>query len=105
MVRLKFTLQTQTDLRNIHEYIALDSPTNAKRFVKEFKSRSEVLKKYPEMGHLVLPDKFKNLRQLLHKSYRIVYHFSNDVVTIISIHHQSRLIENISSVKGYQEGE
>jgi plasmid stabilization system protein ParE len=39
MVRLNFTLQTQSDLRNIYEYIALDSPTNAKRFVKELKQR------------------------------------------------------------------
>ena len=103
MVKLQFTLQTQSDLRNIHEYIALDSPANAKRFVKELKTRLEILKKYPEMGHLVLPERFKNLRQLLHKSYRIVYHSSDDIVTIITIHHQSRLIENISVIKGYEE--
>lgn len=59
MVKLQFTLQTQSDLRNIHEYIALDSPANAKRFVKELKTRLEISKKYPEMGHLVLPERFK----------------------------------------------
>lgn len=103
MVRLNFTLQTQSDLRNIYEYIALDSPMNAKRFVKELKQRAQILKKYPEIGHLVLPERFTKLRQLLHKSYRIVYHFSDDVVTIITIHHQTRLIENIPVIKGYEE--
>ncbi len=61
MVRLKFTLQTQSNLRNIYEYIALDPPTNAKRFVKELKQRAGILKKYTEIGHLVLPERFTKL--------------------------------------------
>jgi hypothetical protein len=32
-----------------------------------------------------------------------VYHFSDDVVTIITIHHQTRLIENIPVIKDYEE--
>jgi plasmid stabilization system protein ParE len=61
MVKLKFTLQTQSDLRNIYQYIALDSPINARCFIKDLKTRSQILKKYPDIGHLVLPEKFKNL--------------------------------------------
>ncbi len=103
MAVVKYSKPSLLDIKDIRDYISKDSSINAKRFIKSIQERVIILEKYPEIGHLVLPERFKNLRQLLHKSYRIVYHFSEDVVTIITIHHQSRLIENISVIKGYEE--
>jgi plasmid stabilization system protein ParE len=101
MVALKFTDNAKSHLLSIHHFIAADSVANAKRFVKALMHRTTILKTYPEIGKKIFPDKFDNLRQLLYKSYRIIYHYSNDVALIITIHHQSRLIENISAVKPY----
>jgi plasmid stabilization system protein ParE len=62
-----------------------------------------VLKKFPESGIPVLPEKFNRLRKLLYKSYRVIYHYLNNQVTIITVHHQSRLLENIPQIKDYKE--
>jgi len=103
VVTIKFTFEARDDLKNIYEYIGLDSKLQAKRFVKSLKQKTEILKQYPEIGKLIFPEKFKKLRQLLYQSYRIIYHISDNVVTVITIHHQSRLPENIPSVKNYNE--
>ena len=103
MAVIKYAVSSLDDLKSIRDYIAKDSLFNAKRFIKAVREYVTTLKKYPEIGHLVFPQRFENLRQLLYKNYRIVYHFSDDTVTIITIHHQSRLIENITAVKDYKE--
>jgi toxin ParE1/3/4 len=56
-----------------------------------------------EIGIPVFPERFKHFRKILYKSYRIIYHFSGVDVTIITVHHQSRILENIQAVKDYKE--
>ncbi len=101
MAIVNYTKPALQDLKNIHDYIAKDSVVNAKRFIQAIKDHITILNKYPEIGNQVFPNRYKNLRQLLHKAYRIIYYYENDVVTIITIHHQSRLIENIKVVKDF----
>jgi addiction module RelE/StbE family toxin len=100
---IRYTIPALKDLKDIRDYIAEDSLVNAKRFIEAIREHITRLKNYPEIGSLVFPTRFKDLRQLLHKNYRIVYHYTDEVVTIITIHHQSRLIENITAVKEYKE--
>ncbi|SFQ09117.1 type II toxin-antitoxin system RelE/ParE family toxin [Parafilimonas terrae] len=99
MVNLFYTRPALNDLKNIYSFIAIDSPTAAKRFIATLKEKIKVLKQYPEIGKPIYTDKFDNLRQILYKSYRIIYHFKNDSIFIITIHHQSRLPENIPSLQ------
>jgi toxin ParE1/3/4 len=101
MAIVKYTKPALQDLKNIHDYIANDSAVNAKRFIQAIKDHVTILNKYPEIGSQIFTNRYNNLRQLLHKSYRIIYYYENDIVTIITIHHQSRLIENIKVVKDF----
>jgi toxin ParE1/3/4 len=101
MVKLQYARPALEDLRAIYLYISADSVVNARRFIKVLKDRVKVLKKHPEIGKEIFPDKFSGLRQVLHKAYRIIYLYENSTITIITIHHQSRLIENIPSIRKY----
>ena len=101
MVKLQYSIPVRADLRAIYLYISGDSVVNAGRFVRVLKDRIKILKKYPEIGKEIFPDKFTGLRQVLHKAYRIIYLYENNTVTIITIHHQTRLIENIPSMRKY----
>jgi addiction module RelE/StbE family toxin len=103
VVKLQYAFEARDDLKNIYSYIAADSVLNAKRFVQSLKLHAEILKSHPEIGNLVYPGRFQDLRQLLYKSYRIIYHYSAGTVTVITIHHQSRLLENITSISNYRE--
>ncbi len=103
MAVITYSKPSLDDLKAIHAYISRDSFVNATRFIESIREHIKTLNTYPEIGSLVFPMKFNNLRQLLHKKYRVVYHFFNETVTIITIHHQSRLVENIKGIKEYKE--
>ena len=89
MVKLEYTRNAFTDLKSIRNNIAKDSVHFAKLSIIELRNKIEFLKAHPETGLLFYPDKYKNLRQLLFKSYRIIYHFENNKVTIITVYQQS----------------
>ena len=101
MVKLQYSKPAVTDLYNIFLYISNDSVINAKRFVHELKERIKILKTHPEIGKPLFPQRFPVVKQVLHKSYRIIYMYQNGMVTILAITHQERLIENIEAIKKY----
>ena len=103
MATLIYSRSSLFDIENIKNFISIDSVSNANRFIKGIRERITLLKQYPEIGSHIYPDRFKNLRRILFKSYRIVYQFKEDKVIIITVHHQSRLIENVQAIKEYKE--
>ena len=103
MVALKYSGPSLKDLEAIKNFIAADSVASANRFIRIIRIRITILKKYPEIGKPVFPEKYNNLRQLLYGSYRIIYQYSGSQIIIITVHHQSRLAENIPYIKDYKE--
>ena len=101
MVKLKYSRPALTDLHNTFLYISNDSVVNAQQFVRTIKNRIKILKSYPETGMPLFPQKFTYVRQVLYKSYRVIYMYERDIITILAIQHQSRLIENIEAIKKY----
>lgn len=101
--KIVWTFQARKDLKSIKEYIQKDSLHYAEKLIAHLYERADVLQEYPEIGIPVLPEKFKYLRKILYQSYRIIYHFSGGEITIITVHHQSRLIENVQAIKEYKE--
>lgn len=101
--KIVWTRRSQKDLKAIKEYIAQNSIYWSEIITNQLANHVSILSKHPEGGIPVFPVKFKYLRKLLFKSYRIIYHFSGDDVTIITVHHQSRLVENIPQIKIYKE--
>ena len=101
MVKLQNSKPALIDLHNVFLYILNDSVRNAKRFVQALKERIKILKAHPELGKPLFSQRFTYVRQVLHKSYGIVYMFHKDTVTILAITHQARLIENIEAIKRY----
>jgi len=89
MVKLEYTRNAFTDLKSIRNNIAKDSVHFAKLSIIELRNKIEALKVFPETGTLIYPDKYKSLRQLLIKSYCIIYHFENNKVIIITVDRHS----------------
>jgi toxin ParE1/3/4 len=95
MVNLRYSPTAIADLKSIYDFISQDSRLYAKKFIRELREYVTVLKKHPDFGFPAFPVRYKNLRQVLYKSYRIVYLFENDIVYVITVAHQHRLPENI----------
>ena len=80
------------DLAGIAEYIARDSEYYAAAFVQEIKEAAASLSELAERGQIVPELGDPSIRELLVKSYRLVYKVSGNRVVILSLIHGARRI-------------
>lgn len=85
MARLIWTEPALRDLETIAEYIALDKPGAARKYVQKVFSAVERLERFPESGSV--PREISNLpyRQVVVPPCRIFYRHSKDYVFIIFV--------------------
>lgn len=101
MVKLSYTNPALADLQHIFVYISNDSVISARRLVHTLKERIKTLKTFPEKGRPLFGQKHPGIRQVLYRSYRIIYKHDGENILILVITHQSRLISNIEAIKQY----
>jgi addiction module RelE/StbE family toxin len=92
MVKIVWSNLAVSDLKTIHKYIQKDSFTYANRVVENIISRIEQLENFPNSGRIVPEFDNENIRELLQGNYRIIYKVFVQKVSIVRIHHASRLI-------------
>jgi toxin ParE1/3/4 len=85
MARLIWTEPALKDLETIAEYIALDKPDAAQRYVKKVFTAIERLTQFPKSGSV--PSETMNLpyRQVVIPPCRVFYRHDNDYVFIIFV--------------------
>ena len=71
------------DLREIVRYISFDNSVRAESFGRELITKTRSLVSFPEMGRVVPEFDEPDIREIIHKSYRIVYR----------VQHEKRMIE------------
>jgi len=91
-VRVVWTDTAKRNLRTIHDFIAQDSPTYAKRMVDRLTSRSKQIGAFPLSGRVVPEFDVGQIREVLESPYRIIYHVRPDHVDVIGVVHMSRRI-------------
>ena len=83
----------QQELIQIKWYIAQDSEFYANRTVNEINKRIDKLLLFPEMGKVI--NEKRDIRQIIYKSYKILYKFNSENIYILHIIHHSRDISNL----------
>jgi len=100
MAQIVWSLRSLKDIDEIANYISKDSFQYAEEQVRQFFIRAKVLEKNPMIGRMVPELKVKAIRQILCGNYRIIYEVFNQLqVGIITVHHQSRLLERNLAIK------
>ncbi|MGB0909377.1 MAG: type II toxin-antitoxin system RelE/ParE family toxin [Nitrospirales bacterium] len=76
-------------------HIKLDNPSAAQRFAAIIKTKVTRLQEFPESGRIVPEFPFSGLREIIVKSYRVIYHIRRSPlkVEILAIRHRSRLLD------------
>jgi toxin ParE1/3/4 len=87
---LIWTHRARADLRAIHDYIAKDSPQNAKRVAHEIRRKAEALAEPPRIGRKVPELNDPQLREISAFSWRILYHLREGNVFIVTLIHKRR---------------
>ena len=76
----------------IAEYIALDNPSVADRWVTTVFSKVEQLASSPEIGRIVPEIGDEQFRELIYGNYRIIYRIEKKHVSVLTIRHGKQIL-------------
>ncbi|MBI3126450.1 MAG: type II toxin-antitoxin system RelE/ParE family toxin [Candidatus Tectomicrobia bacterium] len=85
-----WTQAARRDLESVAEYIARDSMAYASTFVQEVIHASRSLADFADRGQIVSEFDDETLRELLIRSYRLIYLVADDKVLVLSLIHGAR---------------
>ena len=88
MGRIRWTVEAEGWLREIHDYIARDNPEAALRTVRAIYEKIQSLKDFPKRGYPRTSRSGRPLRMIQYRHYRIAYSVNDDGdVTILGVFH------------------
>ena len=73
MAEVRWTEEAHRWLRDIHDYIAVDNPSAARKVVTEIYDKAQVLQAHPAIGYPYRAEAEGEIRILLYGHYRIAY--------------------------------
>ncbi len=103
MASIQIANSAKIDFREIFTFISKQSIQNAEKLINRIKKEIVILEKYPEIGQIVKEINDAEFRELQVYKYRVIYFFQDDKVSIITIHHSSRLLKNNPHFKDFFE--
>lgn len=93
MAKISWTKWSLKDLRLIYDYISIDSPFYAERFISKIISRVDQLENMPLSGRIVPEKDDPSIRELIEGNYRIFYKVNKTNISILRIHNSAREIK------------
>ena len=90
----------RADLRSTVRWISLDAPDRALRFGRLLVSRTKVLAQFPELGRVVPEFADPTIREIIVRSYRVVYRVRHveQRVEVIRYWHGARGVPEVPEV-------
>ena len=93
MVKIEWTDEAVYWLREIHDYIALENKSVAKRISKEILNKVQIIATFPQIGYVYNNEKDEEIRILLYGHYRIAYLVEEEIISILGVFHGALEIE------------
>jgi len=87
---VRWTISAREDLRAIVEYIGRDSPTYAAATAARVVSAVGKLRRHPALGRVVPELENPTIRELIVRSYRVIYQIRGQQVGVLAVVHGSR---------------
>jgi len=95
---VQWTYVAEADLNGVIEFIARGDLSTAVNILNEIRLRAETLCQFPERGRIVpelLAQQVMLYRELLHKSWRIMYRIEADQVYVLAVLDARRNVEDL----------
>lgn len=90
MVEIFWTDESKIWLKEIYDFIALDSPRNAEKVIESIIDRTEPLREFPQLGQRLMDWPDQEIRMVLYGHYRIVYLIkSEEQIDILGVYHSA----------------
>ena len=97
-MKIVWTEPAVDDLHNLHGYIAKDSEVYATNFVERVIDAVGNLSEYPRLGRVVPEADEETIREVLYRSYRIVYRIHGERIEILAVVHGHRDLNAIDPI-------
>jgi toxin ParE1/3/4 len=94
-MKVVWTENAVRHLHGIHDFIALNSVTYAKRTIDRITRRSEQIADHPLSGRKVPEFDAEDIRELIESPYRIVYRVHAKRVEVLGVIHGARLLRHL----------
>ena len=98
-MKVIWSKESLQQLIEIEKYISRDSPERAVQFINRLIDRAEKIKDYPYKGRVVPEFSLNEIREVLEKSYRIVYRISEDQIEILTVFEGHKLLKSSEILK------
>ena len=92
-MKIFWTKEALLRLQEIEDYISKDNPIVAMEFVDKLIPVAETIIDNPEKGRIVPELSLENIRELLHRNYRIVYLVKKNSVDILTVFEGHQLLK------------
>lgn len=93
-MKIEWTQSAELDLCDLYDWIARDSPDNARRFIDRLLEAIALLRGQPHMGREVPEAKRNDVREILVEDYRIFYLVNRHCLYVLGVIHGSRDLAN-----------
>lgn len=96
--RVEWAAAAENDLRRIIDYIAVDSPGNAKEVLAKLRQKASSLYSLPERGRIVPELQAQGIRfyrELVVPPWRIVYRISDKTIYVLAAIDSRRNVEDV----------
>lgn len=84
-MRLRWSRQAQEELLEIGRYISKSNRASARRWIERLRQRARQAAEFPQAGRIVPEHSRPNLREVLVRSYRIVYLVGKDAIEVLTV--------------------
>jgi len=91
-MRLRWSRRAQEDLLAIGRYISKDDRAAARRWVERLRQRARQAAEFPHAGRVVPEHSLPELREVLVRSYRIVYLVDEEAIEVLTVFEGHRLL-------------
>ena len=86
----RWSQRARADLKAIHDYIAKDSPINAKAVVRDILARAAALAETPRIGRRVPELDDPQIREVSAHSWRVIYQLRGSSIFVVTLVHRRR---------------
>ncbi|MEM1268903.1 MAG: type II toxin-antitoxin system RelE/ParE family toxin [Bacteroidota bacterium] len=92
MASVRWSVRARADLKAISDYLAEVAPGYAERFEERILGATRRLETFPLSGRVIPEAEDEQLREILYRQYRIMYHVDTDGhdVFILTVLHSAQ---------------
>lgn len=92
---LRWTERARKDLDAIGDYIAADNPAAARLWVEKLRQKAVRASRMPYAGRAVPELSVREVREVIHGTYRIIYRVIDDGIVVLTIFERHRVFGSV----------